>query len=199
MPAAKAPAETAAIMWKPIIIRALIAAIFGLTTVFLQDFGLPVLKYGLAAYFVFSGSGLWEYLRRDPVPEKMRGPLSIAAALFMAGAIALLFAGTEFVAGIIAAVALIGSGLAEFVAWLQYRKAFVPARDQLYTGAVGALSGVGLLLFLHLDAHGLLGIVGGGAIIIAVLLAISGFGFRHDAGPAALAAQKDEGPRAPRS
>ncbi|MFC7401680.1 hypothetical protein [Citricoccus sp. GCM10030269] len=185
MPAAKAPAETAEIMWKPILIRALIAAIFGLATVFLQEPGLPMLKYGLAAYFVFSGSGTWEYLRRDPVPEKMRGPLSIAAALFMLSAVALLFAGTEFIAGLIAGIALIGVGIAELVAWAQHRTQFVPARDQLYTGAVGILSGVGLLLFLHLDAHGMLGIVGGGAIIIAVLLAISGFGFRHDAGRAA--------------
>lgn len=196
MPAAKAPAETATIMWKPILVRALIAVIFGLTTVFLQEPGLGVLKYGLAAYFVFSGSGLWEYLRRDPVPERMRGPLSIAAAVLMLGAIALLFAGSVFVAGIIAAAALIGSGAAELVAWAQHRKAFVPARDQLYTGLVGALSGVGLLLFPNLDAHGLLGIVGGGAIVIAVVLAISGFGFRHDAGPAARAG---EGHRAPRS
>lgn len=195
MPAAKAPVETSAIIWKPILIRALIAVIFGLTTVFLQEPGLGVLKYGLAAYFVFSGSGLWEYLRRDPVPEKMRGPLSIAAAVFMLGAIALLFAGSVLVAGIIAAVALIVSGAAELVAWARHRKDFVPARDQLYTGLVGALSGVGLLLFLHLDAHGLLGIVGGGAIVIAVVLAISGFGFRHDAGPAARAQAE---PRAPR-
>lgn len=183
-------------MWKPILVRALIAAIFGLTTVFLQEPGLGVLKYGLAAYFVFSGSGLWEYLRRDPVPEGMRGPLSIAAAVFMLGAIALLFAGTPFVAGLIAGIALIGSGLAEVVAWARYRRDFVPARDQLYTGAVGILSGVGLLVFLHLDPHGMLGIAGGGAIIIAVLLAISGFGFRHDAGPAAREAAE---PRAPRS
>jgi hypothetical protein len=183
-------------MWKPILVRALIAVIFGLTTVFLQEPGLPVLKYGLAAYFVFSGSGLWEYLRRDPVPEKMRGPLSIAAAVYMVGAIALLFAGSEAAAGIMAAVTLIGSGIAELVAWAQYRKSFVPARDQLYTGAVAVLSGVGLLLFLNLDAHGLLGIVGGGAIVIAVVLAISGFGFRHDAGPAAKAVEE---PRAPRS
>ncbi|MGM7669664.1 hypothetical protein [Microbacterium sp. A93] len=195
MSAVKAPIETAAIMWKPILIRALIAVIFGLTTVFLQEPGLGVLKYGLAAYFVFSGTGLWEYLRRDPVPERMRGPLSIAAAVLMVGAIALLFAGSVFVAGIIAAVALIGSGAAELVAWARHRRDFVPARDQLYTGLVGALSGVGLLLFLNLDAHGLLGIVGGGAIIIAVVLAISGFGFRHDAGPAARAEAE---PRAPR-
>jgi hypothetical protein len=195
VPAAKAPVETAAIIWKPILVRALIAAIFGLTTVFLQEPGLGVLKYGLAAYFVFSGSGLWEYLRRDPVPEAMRGPLSLAAAVFMVGAIALLFAGTPFIAGLIAAIALIGSGLAEVVAWARHRREFVPARDQLYTGTVGILSGIGLLVFLRLDPHGMLGIVGGGAIIIAVLLAISGFGFRHDAGPAAREAAE---PRAPR-
>lgn len=182
-------------MWKPILVRALIAAIFGLTTVFLQQPGLGVLKYGLAAYFLFSGSGLWEYLRRDPVPEGMRGPLSVAAAVFMLGAVALIFAGTPFVAGLIGAIALIGSGLAEVVAWVKYRRAFVPARDQLYTGGAGILSGAGLLVFLHLDPHGMLGIVGGGAIVIAVLLAISGFGFRHDAGPAAREAAE---PRAPR-
>jgi len=182
-------------MWKPILVRALIAAIFGLTTVFLQQPGLPVLKYGLAAYFVFSGSGLWEYLRRDPVPERMRGPLSIAAAVFMLGAVVLLFAGTPFVAGLVGAIALLGAGTAELVAWARHRRGFVPARDQLYTGGVGILSGIGLLLFLHLDPHGMLGIVGGGAIVIAVLLAISGFGFRHDAGPEARAAVE---PRAPR-
>lgn len=185
-------------MWKPILIRALIAVIFGLTTVFLQEPGLGVLKYGLAVYFVFSGTGLWEYLRREPVPEAMRGPLSIAAAVFMAGAVALLFAGSVFVAGIIAAVALIVSGAAELVAWARHRTTFVPARDQLYTGLVGALSGVGLLLFLNLDAHGLLGIVGGGAVIIAVVLAISGFGFRHDAGPEAREQATPRAPRAPR-
>jgi hypothetical protein len=182
-------------MWKPILVRALIAAIFGLTTVFLQEPGLGALKYGLAAYFVFSGSGLWEYLRREPVPEGMRGPLSVAAAVFMVGAIVLLFAGTPFVAGLIAAIALIGAGLAEVVAWARYRREFVPARDQLYTGAVGILSGIGLLIFLHLDPHGMLGIVGGGAIVIAVLLAISGFGFRHDAGPAAREAAEPRPPR----
>lgn len=181
----KAPVETAVAVWKPILIRALVAAIFGLSTVFLREPGVPLLKYGVAAYLVFTGTAMWEYLRRDPVPAPMRSPLSMAAAVWFLGAVVMLFLqDTVVMALVIAAVLLLG-GIAELVAWAQHRRTFVPARDQLYTGLVGVLTAVALVLGRELDVHGLMGIIGGGAIIIAVLLAISGFGFRHDAGPQA--------------
>lgn len=178
----KAPVETAVAVWKPVLIRALVAAIFGVSTIFLSEPGVSLLKYAVAAYLVFSGTAMWEYLRRDPVPEAMRSPLSMAAAAWMLGAIVLLFLNDTLVIALVAAAALLLGGIAELVAWAKHRKSFVPARDQLYTGIVGVLTAVGLVLFRELDPHGLLGIIGGGAIIIAVVMAISGFGFRHDAG-----------------
>ena len=47
---------------------------------------------------------------------------------------------------------------------------------------MGVLSGLGLALGAAqgLNPHGQLGIVGGGAIVIGVLLAISGLGFHHE-------------------
>lgn len=178
----KTPVETAVAVWKPVLIRALVAAIFGFSTIFLREPGVPLLKYGVAAYLVFSGTAMWEYLRREPVPEAMRSPLSMAAAAWMLGAIVLLFLSDTAVIAWVAAAALALGGVAELVAWARHRREFVPARDQLYTGLVGVGTAVGLLLFQHLDPHGLMGIIGGGAIIIAVVMAISGFGFRHDAG-----------------
>lgn len=178
----KTPVETAVAVWKPVLIRALVAAIFGISTIFLRDPEVSLLKYGVAAYLVFSGTAMWEYLRREPVPEAMRSPLSMAAAAWMVGAIVLLFLSDTVVIAWVAAATLLLGGIAELVAWARHRREFIPARDQLYTGLVGMGTAVGLALFNHLDSHGLLGIIGGGAIIIAVVMAISGFGFRHDAG-----------------
>ena len=81
-----------------------------------------------------------------------------------------------------AAAALILGGVAELVAWARFRRAFIPARDQLWTGLVGVASGAALAVgaVQGLNPHGQLGIVGGGAIIIGVLLLISGLGFHHE-------------------
>ena len=85
------PLEISSVVFKPILIRAVVALAFGLTTVFVAEPGLTWMKVMFALYLVFSGSAMWEYLRRDPVPVAMRSPLSLAAAAWMLGVIVLLF------------------------------------------------------------------------------------------------------------
>lgn len=178
----KTPLATSSEVFKPILIRAVVALVFGLSTVFVAEPGTTWMKVAFALYLVFSGSAMWEYLRRECVPEAMRSPLSMAAAAWMLGTVVMLFLGSPLGIGLTVAAALVLGGVAELVAWARHRRAFIPARDQLWTGLVGVLSGlgVGVGAVQGLNPHGLLGIAGGGAIIVGVLLLISGLGFHHE-------------------
>lgn len=181
----KTPVDVADVMFKPVLIRAGVALIFGLTTVFVQQPGTMWMKIALALYLVFSGSAMWEYLRREPVPEAMRSPLSLAAAAWMLGTIVLFFFSSPQGVGLTVATALLLGGIAELVAWFRHRRDFAPARDQLITGAVGVGSGIGLFFGSGLNQHSQLGIVGGGALILGVMLAVSGVGMFLDVRKAA--------------
>ncbi|MCR8675119.1 hypothetical protein NWP10_04755 [Micrococcus sp. HG099] len=182
MATVQTPLEISSVVFKPILIRAVVALAFGLTTVFVAAPGLTWMKVSLALYLAFSGSAMWEYLRREPVPVAMRSPLSMAAAAWMLGVIVLLFLDTPASVGLAAAAALVLGGAAELVAWARHRREFIPARDQLWTGLVGLLSGLGVAFgaLQGFGPHALLGIAGGGAIIIGVLLLVSGLGFHHE-------------------
>lgn len=162
------PLEISSVVFKPILIRAVVALAFGLTTVFVAEPGLTWMKVMFALYLAFSGSAMWEYLRRDPVPVAMRSPLSLAAAAWMLGVIVLLFLGSPAAVGVAAGAALVLGGVAELVAWARHRREFIPARDQLWTGLVGLLSGGGVVVaaLQGFGPHALLGIAGGGAILI---------------------------------
>ena len=81
--------DTTAVMYRPVLIRAGIALIFGIATFFIQEPTDAVVNYGTAIFFLFSGSAMWEYLRRDPVPVGMRSPLSLIAAVWMLAALTL--------------------------------------------------------------------------------------------------------------
>ncbi|MCG7422259.1 MULTISPECIES: hypothetical protein [Micrococcus] len=182
MTSPQTPLEISSEVFKPVLIRAGVALIFGLTTVFVQNPGLTWMKVAFALYLVFSGSALWEYLRRDPVPVGMRSPLSLAAAAWMLGTVVLVIMGSPAAVGIVVGLALLAGGAAELTAWARFRREFIPARDQLWTGLVGALSGLGVLVgaVQGFGPHALLGIAGGGAIIVGVLMLISGLGFHHE-------------------
>lgn len=182
MTSPQTPLEISSEVFKPVLIRAGVALIFGLTTVFVQNPGLTWMKVAFALYLVFSGSALWEYLRRDPVPVGMRSPLSLAAAAWMLGTVVLVIMGSPAAVGIVVGLVLLAGGAAELTAWARFRREFIPARDQLWTGLVGALSGLGVLVgaVQGFGPHALLGIAGGGAIIVGVLMLISGLGFHHE-------------------
>ena len=118
----KTPLAISSEVFKPILIRAGVALFFGLSTVFVQNPGLTWMKVAFALFLVFSGSALWEYLRRDCVPEAMRSPLSLAAAAWMLGTVLLFFFGTPGGVGLTVTAALILGGVAELVAAGAVRK-----------------------------------------------------------------------------
>ncbi|MDN6520118.1 MAG: hypothetical protein L0K46_03935 [Yaniella sp.] len=126
---------------------------------------------------------MWEYLRRDPVPEAMRTPLSLMAAVWMLAALTLvgvqLGGVSAAVTWIVIAAALGLSGIAELWAF-SWRKAFAPARDHLIAGIAGiAVSGI-LVFVQNLDYPRIFGITGTYALIVAVLIGISGIGYWLD-------------------
>jgi uncharacterized membrane protein HdeD (DUF308 family) len=174
--------DTTAVIYRPILIRAGIALIFGIATFFIQEPSAAVVNYGTAIFFLFSGSAMWEYLRRDPVPEKMRSPLSMIAAIWMLAALTLV--GVQLgelsatVTWVTIAAALGLSGIAEL--WAStWRKNFPPARDHLIAG-IAAIVVTVLFIGMDLDYHRIFGITGTYALIVGVLFAITGIGYWLD-------------------
>ena len=184
MPAVKTPAETAAVLWKPVMFRALAALAFGALSVFWQQPGNTVLAYCFAGYLVLSSKAVWDFAQAGATPPQVRGLLGGAAIAWSVAAVAMIFLPEPAPVAVAGGTALAVSGLLELLAWFRHRAGFVPARDFLVTGIVGLGTGAGLLwlgLGLNLDAHGLFGIAGGGAIITGVFLLIGAVGYRYDA------------------
>lgn len=178
----RTPAPTAEALIRPVWVRAVVTALFAVVAIFWQDETLNLLKFALAGYFVIGASAVWDYAKDvDVVPDSVRGPLAFGAAAWVLSGVAAVFVGTTTAAAVVAAVGFLAMGVAELVAGIRGRREFVPARDQMVLGGIGALTGVGLLAGMGLDVHGVLGMAGTGVIVMAVLLLISGAGLVHDA------------------
>jgi uncharacterized membrane protein HdeD (DUF308 family) len=169
-------------------LRALVAAVFGALTIFWQEPGEAVMAVAGGLYLLLSGAAVW-MLSRRPAAGDYRTLLTLQAGAFaVAGLLAMaLQAPATFT--ILATAALLIGGGAELVLWWQNRGAHgsVLAKDWLITGAVSVGFGAAMPFFTHLGAHALLGVLGGSAIIIAVVLGIAALSYRFDARKAAAA------------
>lgn len=161
--------------------RAATAAGFALLSIFWPSATNQVLAYSLAAFMVISAKFIWDYASAPSAPKSVRGPYAVAAVAMILAGLVMAFRPETLVIGIAAATAWILAGVLEILVFVKQRNAFAPYRDQLVTGFVSLGVGGALLLGLDLDAHGLLGLAGGGAIILAVFELISAFGLRHAA------------------
>lgn len=177
----KIPASTAEELTRPVWLRAIITVAFAVVAIFWQQETVTLLKVSLAAFFVFGATAVWDYAKVASVPQTLRGALALGAAAWVVSGVTVIFVSTTTAAAVVAAIGFGAMGLAELIGGLRARREFVPARDQIILGAVGVLTGLGLAVGLHLDAHGILGMAGTGVIIMAVLLLISGAGLLHDA------------------
>ena len=171
--------------WGPMLVRSLVAAVYGVLTIFWQDPTEPVLAYAGGAFLLLSGAALLPML----APARGHGSvrtllLAEAAAYVLAGAATLLLASAETFR-VAAAAALILGGIVEIFLWTKQRGAFLPARDWLITGAASLVSGLMVPLVYGLGVRALLGVTGGAAVIIAVIVSISALGARHDSRTAA--------------
>ncbi|OAV63055.1 hypothetical protein [Enteractinococcus helveticum] len=174
--------DITAVMYRPVLIRAGIALIFGIATFIIQEPTDAVVNYGATIFFLFSGSAMWEYLRREPVPEGMRTPLSLVAAVWMLAALTLvgvqLGGLSQTVTWAVIAAGLGLSGVAELWAF-SWQKTFAPARDHLIAGITGVVMAI-LLITLDVDYHRIFGITGTYALITGVLFGITGLGYWLD-------------------
>lgn len=190
MAVTKIDPEISSVLFKPVLIRAGVSLIFGVVALIIQEPSHAVTSYGVALYLLLSGTAMWEYLRRDPVPEAMRSPLSMACAAWCLGAFIVvglhLFEAPMWTTAIAVGAAYLAGGLAELVAGLRHRRAFAPSRDQILTGAVNTLAGLGLAIWsTRVDDHQVMGLTGTVAFIITVITAVAGVGFWLDARAAA--------------
>ena len=181
MPAVKIPAAIAAEVATPVMGRAITAAGFALLSIFWPSATNQVLAYGLAAFMVASAKFMWDYAKAPSAPKAAQGYYAGAAVAMILAGVVMALRPEVLVIGIAGAVAFMIAGIMEIMVFFRLRADFVPYKDQLVTGFVGLGVGAALLMGLNMDAHALLGLAGGGAIILAVFELISAFGLRHDA------------------
>ncbi|XAS64075.1 hypothetical protein ACOM2C_12430 [Pseudarthrobacter sp. So.54] len=185
-PAAPQPATAlpaAADLWKPVLVRAVLALAFGAVTVFWAapsssemgwTGGLYLLATGLVLLWSVSKSGL----RPGSAASKA---LSAAGAVLTGTGVAVAFITGNLAFGVLAAVGLGLAGAAELSLGFTCRGRSPLARDWIASGAVGLGTAALLPFFIDLGPHALLGVAGGGAIISGVLWVLAGLTLRHDA------------------
>lgn len=180
----------ALLIWQPLLLRALVAAVFGAFTIFWQEPGAVVMAVSTGVYLVGSSAAI--YLLRSRLRDPEAGSKSEkptqrllrinGGALAVGGLLSVMFETPGAYMPLIAATLLVG-GAVEIVLGFLHRHGSGLGRDWLITGTVNAATALLLVLlplFAPLQPHSLLGVVGGSAIIIAVLLMLAGLGYRHD-------------------
>lgn len=187
------PAETArgaapqADLWKPVLLRAVAALVFGVLTVFWASPSVAVMGWSGGIYLLTTGLLLiWSIpkagYRNNAMPGRI---LSAAGAALTGGGVALVLLHGDLLFGVVAALGLGLAGAVEVYCGIRCRGRHVLARDWLASGIIGIGTAAALPFFIGLGAHALLGVAGGGAIISGVLWILSGLTLRHDAKQAA--------------
>lgn len=173
-------------LWKPVLLRALAALVFGAVTVFWAGPSVQVMGISGGLYLLATGLLLLWGIPKTGYPRVgMPGKILSAAGAALTGAgAALVLLHGDSVFGVVAALGLGLAGAAELYCGIRYRGRHVLARDWLASGIIGLGTAAILPFFISLGAHALLGVAGGGAIISGVLWVLSGLTLRHDARPA---------------
>lgn len=156
-------------LWKPVLLRAAVALVFGLVTIFWGSPSVQVLAWAVGLYLLATAGSLW-------VSRVLPAAVPVVVAIAGVGALV-----TQSDAGVAlsAAAALLVLGVLEVVHGLRTRDSLT--RDWLISGVIAVGTAAALPLFISLGAHALLGVAGGGAILSGVLWILSGLTLRHDA------------------
>ncbi|BAS15273.1 conserved hypothetical protein [Arthrobacter sp. Hiyo8] len=172
LPASSATSSTpaAAALWKPVLLRAGAALVFGAVTVFWGSPSVHVLAWAAGLYLLATAGAA--FLATSV-------PAAAAAVVGLAGVGALITQSDTGV-GVSALVGLLVLGVFELVKGFRHRGRHLLARDWSISGVVGIGTALALPFFISLGAHALLGVAGGGAIISGVLWVLSGLSLRHD-------------------
>lgn len=174
-------------LWKPVLLRALVALAFGALTVFWPSPSVQVMGWAGGLYLLATGLLLlWGIPKTGYTRDRMPGKILSAAGAALTGAgAALVLLHGDRVFGAVAALGLGVAGAVELYCGIRHRGRHVLARDWIASGIIGLGTAAILPFFISLGAHALLGVAGGGAIISGVLWVLSGLTLRHDARGAA--------------
>ncbi|MET3936757.1 hypothetical protein [Arthrobacter sp. OAP107] len=170
-------------LWKPALLRAAAALVFGAVTVFWAAPSVTGMSLTGGVYLLATGLILlWGIplagFRRDAPAGRL---LSAGGAALTGAGVALLFLQGSLVFAVIGALGLAVASAAELWLGLRFRGRHVLARDWLASGVIGLGTAGMLPFFVDLGPHALLGVAGGGAIISGVLWILAGLSLRHDA------------------
>ncbi|TDK25245.1 hypothetical protein E2F48_08155 [Arthrobacter crusticola] len=176
------PSRDGSSIWKPFLLRAAGAAVFGLLTIFWQDPSVHVLSIAGGAYLLVLGAGL-AWTARSTRASGTRGTAAaLAGGLLAAAGLADLVVHDEHLFAATAGVALAAAGAVELATGARLRRTRPAGNDLILVGAVSVLTAVALPFVVPLGAHALLGVAGGGALLTAVVLGIAALSYRQDAG-----------------
>lgn len=180
VPAPKTTPAQAQDVFRPVLLRGGTALLYALISIFWIGADAKVLAYSTAAFLVLTGVFMWQYVTVDSAPEKSRGAYALGAGLMLIAGIATIFVTTPMWIGFIAAFAFLAAGLTELYVFFTLRHQFPPFRNQLVSGVVSLVVAAAAVVGYQMDAHAMFGIIGGGAIVLAVFGLIAGFGHRHE-------------------
>jgi uncharacterized membrane protein HdeD (DUF308 family) len=177
-------------LWKPVLLRAAAALVFGAVTVFWAAPSVAGMGWAGGLYLLATGAVLlWGIplagFRREASPGRN---MSAAASVLIGAGVTLMILPGNLLFAVIAALALVLMAAAELYFGLRFRGRHVLARDWLASGIIGLGTAAALPFFVALGPHALLGVAGGGAIISGVLWILAGLSLRHDARTAAVKA-----------
>lgn len=174
-------------MWQPLLLRAVATLAFGLVTVFWAAPGTVGLCLSVAAYFLALAAAQYWSVRtlRLLRGDARRLALLGAAGLLAVSGVVVAISASDIVAAWLGGAALAAMGAAELFAALRTSKATAeagrgPRGDWLISGVLGLGTGILLPFFAVVGPHGLMGVMGGGAMMSGALWALSALTLRHD-------------------
>ncbi|MHA7305608.1 hypothetical protein ACX80E_10235 [Arthrobacter sp. TMN-49] len=180
-------AANAPLLWRAVLLRALVTLAFGLTTVFWGAPGTLGLCLSLGAYLLAAAAAHYWTVHTLSLPrnDARRLVLLGAAALLAVSGVVVVISASTLVAAVLGGAALAVMGAAELFAAL-YRPAGTAktksalGSDWLISGILGLGTGFLLPFFAAAGPHGLMGVAGGGALMTGALWALSALTLRHD-------------------
>ncbi|MBJ2121913.1 hypothetical protein I6N91_13080 [Arthrobacter sp. MSA 4-2] len=129
-------------IWKPFLLRAAAAAVFGLLTIFWQEPSVHVLSIAGGAYLLVLGAGLAWTVRSTGV-SGTRGPAAaLAGGLLAAAALGNLVVHDGLLFAATAGAALGAAGAVELVTGARLRRTRPAGNDLILIGAVSVLTAV---------------------------------------------------------
>lgn len=166
------------------LIRASVALVFGVITIFWGAPSVHVLAWAVGLYLLATAAAVW-----------MSRALPVAVPVVVAiGGVGALVTQSDAGVALSALLALLVMGLLEAIHGFRKRDSL--ARDWLISGVISVGTAIALPFFIPLGAHALLGVAGGGAILAGVLWMLSGLTLRHDTRAGTQAASQAAAPGA---